>query len=397
MLLTLVGNIQSYSKTDSTEFIFKSNNRIDICDNSLSKEILVTLEIGDIKPEDNLESIAFEIVFDISIFRFDFVLTSNTLLDQFEYKNNSISNSEGIIVIDAGNTTIGKSVFGNKVFLALSGRVKSDICNKDGFIRVNRVLFNDEYKRKNVKLNTFFMPNNINIEKAGKWASYTNIDTLLFDSNEVQKQFSFNINLDNSFDYFNFNMPKKIGNYEINNIEISNKSLLLAVNENENNYEVKISDTTKLKTNPNKIKTFDLIFEINKNEIDTNVYELKLQNLDFEDCNCNLNSESKPIFISKIKYKKDTVDTSDTTSIGINIRKVKNIYTFNNNILKIENNDLDIKYIKIWNLQGNLIHNFDIKQTSNLIINLQNEIDKVLLTQFIYNDNSYNTIKLLKE
>lgn len=395
MLLTLVSNIQSYSNTDTTEFTFKSNNRIDICDNSLSKDILVTLELGEIKQDDNLESIAFEIVYDISIFRFDFVLTSNTLLDQFEYKNYSISNSEGVIVIDAGNTTIGKSVFGNKVFLALSGKVKSEICDKDGFIRVNRVLFNDEYKRKNLKLNTYLMPNEINIEKAGKWISRANFDTIFFDTNEVKKQVSFNISLDNSFEYFNFTMPKVIGSYEINNIVLSNTKFLLAINDIENNFEIKISDTNKVNTN--KIKSFDLIFEINKNNIDTNDYEFKIQDLIFNDCNCNLNSESKPIFISQIKYNKDTIDTNDTTSISVYNRKAENIYTFNNNILKIDNIDLDIKYIKIWNLQGNLLHNFDIKQTSNLIINLQNEFDNILLTQFIYKDNSYNTIKLLKE
>jgi hypothetical protein len=157
MLLTLVSNIQLISQ--DTKFEFNSLNQIKYCANQNSKELLVTLDIGEIKSEDGLESITFEIEYDISYFRFDFVLTSQTLLDQFEFKEYSISNEDGTILIDAGNTTIGKKVVGDKLFLALSGRFIGNDCSKDGFIRVNRVLFNDEYKRKNVINESYFIQN----------------------------------------------------------------------------------------------------------------------------------------------------------------------------------------------------------------------------------------------
>ncbi len=386
MLLTFVSNIQLISQV--TRFQFNSLNKVKFCGNQSNKELLVTLDIGEIKTEDELESIAFEIEYDISYYRFDFVLTSQTLLDQFEYNDYKIINDEGLILIDAGNTTIGKKISGNKLFLALSGRFIGTDCTKDGFIRVNRVLFNDEYKRKNVINDPYFIVADIDTLNAGKYFIEKLQDTITFDSIDVVKDLELKIKYDFIFDYFTTKISKKSINssYSINDVRLENINYFLAKNITDDSIEIKITKRD------NKIEPFNLIFEINKNNLDTNTYKFNFNNLKFEVCNCNLNLEMDLPFISQIKYNKDTIDSNNSS---IKQRGIRSIYSLNKSILKVNNKDLDLKYLKIWNLEGKLLNSFDLKENSNLIANLEQNKNEVLILQFIFKDNTYYTDKVI--
>ena len=385
MLLTLVSNIQLVSQ--ETKFTFNSLNQIKYCGNQNTKELLITLDIGEIKLEDDLESINFEIEYDISNFRIDNVLTSQTLIEQFEFIEFSIANDNGLVIIDAGNTTIGKKVVGNKVFLALSGKFVGGDCTKDGFIRVNRVLFNDEYKRPIVNSEVKFISATFDTLNSGKYQITKNIDTIYFDTLDVVKNVDLNFSYDNNFEYFTSKISKKINDtYSINDIKIENINFVLAKNITEDSIEFKVTKLDK------KLESFNLIFEINKQKLDTNTYPFELNEIKFEDCNCNLKSEIDLPFISQIKYNKDTTDTNHTS---ITSKRKNNIYHLNKNILKVNNIDLDLKNLKIWDIQGQLIHNFEISDLTDLICNLEQEKNKVIILQFIYKDNTYYTNKLI--
>lgn len=383
MLFVITGNIPIYSQTDTTEFRFVTEDRIDVCDKTLSKDLLLVLNIGEIFKDDGLEVISFQIEYDIRSVKFDFVLTTNTLLDQFEYKNYSISNSEGVIVIDAGNNTIGETVFGNKPLLALTGKTKADECEVDSKIKVSRVLFNDEYKKQAVLAEPFYLPNSIDKGKAGKYNIKPEKDTLFFDSLTTNSNLKLEVQTSDKFSYMLLKYPKQIGTYTVGELVIENNSLILAKEELKDSVLVKI-------TNLNDVRNFDLNFEIIKTKNDTNSYSFKIDNIEFEHCNCNLNSNISPIIISQIKYNEDDSDTTVSVYRGKQV-----IYSIDKNIIQIDNTNLELKLVKIWDTLGQELYTLNINNLTGLSLDLQQFNNKVLIAQFIYKDFSYNTTKLI--
>lgn len=385
MLLTFVSNIQLISQ--ETIFEFKSLNKVDYCGNSNSKNILYTLSIGEVKPEDNLEYIGFEINFDISKYNFNFVLTSNTFLDEFEYKNYSISNSEGTIVVDAGFNSIGKKISGNKPLLAFSGVYIGEDCLDSGFITVRRILLNEEYTNKKYVVKDFKINNEFFDTKYKNFTFKTEKDTIEFDSTEFEKTIPIKFELNSKFNSMNGKIYKKLkDNFIIDKIEIIDSNLILAKEE--------LNDTINYKiTNSNiNLRKFEILATIKKIENKEELFKINFGEFNFGECNCNKIENNELGFIRQNKEIKDTTNTSLKE-----LKRLEPIYKLENKILKVFNSELDIKEVKIWNINGNLVHNFKMYDSNNLIVNL-NDIDlKILIIQFIYIDNTYFTQKAILE
>lgn len=384
----MVSNLQLISQ--ETVFNFTSIDKVNYCGNTNSKNVLFTLNIGEVKPEDNLEYIGFEINYDISKYKFNFVLTSSTFLDEFEYKNYSISNSEGIIVVDAGFNTIGKKISGNKPLLALSGEYIGKDCLDSGFITVRRILLNEEYTKKVFKVNDFKISTEFFDTKYNSYTIKTEKDTIEFDSTEYEKVILIKFELKSNFDLVNGRFNKILNdNYIIDKIEINDSNLILAKDE--------INDTIIYKITNNEInkRNFEILANIKKLENKEELLKLNFGELNFGECNCNRIENNQLGFIRQLKENKDT---TDTTNNSINkLKRLEPIYKLENKILQVFNDDLDLKEIKIWNLDGNLIHNFKMLESTNLIVNMNDIESKILIIQFIYTDNTYFTKKTILE
>jgi|GEM_PF-5747596 len=384
----MVSNLQLISQ--ETVFNFTSIDKVNYCGNTNSKNVLFTLNIGEVKPEDNLEYIGFEINYDISKYKFNFVLTSSTFLDEFEYKNYSISNSEGIIVVDAGFNTIGKKISGNKPLLALSGEYIGKDCLDSGFITVRRILLNEEYTKKEFKVNDFKITTDFFDTKYSSYTIKTEKDTIEYDSTEFEKVILIKIELESKFNSMNGKINKRLNNnYIIDKIEINDSNLILAKEE--------INDTIIYKITNNDInkRNIEILATIKKLENKEEVLKINFGELNFGDCNCNRIENNQLGFIRQFKEIKDT---TDSTNNSINeIKRSEPIYKIENKILQVFNNDLDLKEIKIWNLDGNLIHNFRMLDSTNIIVNLSDIESKILIIQFIYTDNTYFTKKTILE
>lgn len=388
MLLTIVSNMQLIS--EELVFDFNSLNKVNYCGNSNSKNVLFTLNIGEVKPEDNLEYIGFEINYDISKYKINFVLTSSTFLDEFEYKNYSIINSEGIIVVDAGFNSIGKKISGNKPLLAFSGTYIGEDCLDSGFITIRRVLLNEEYSKKDIRVNDFKITEQFFDTKVNDYTIKTENDTIVYDSTEFEKIIPIKIELKSEFKSILGKFAKKLNdNYIIENIEINDSNLILAKDEINDTIIYKITNNDAAKRN------IEILATIKKIENREDLIKINFGELNFGDCNCNKIQNNELGFIKQLKEIKDTTD-SNNTSIS-KLKRIEPIYKLENKILQVFNNDLDLKEVKIWNLNGSLIHNIKMSESTNMIISL-NEIEaKLILTQFIYKDNTYYTKKMILE
>lgn len=178
-------------------------------------------------------------------------------------------------------------------------------------------------------------------------------------------------------------------NYIIDKIEINDSNLILAKDE--------INDTIIYKITNNEInkRNFEILANIKKLENKEELLKLNFGELNFGECNCNRIENNQLGFIRQLKENKDT---TDTTNNSINkLKRLEPIYKLENKILQVFNDDLDLKEIKIWNLDGNLIHNFKMLESTNLIVNMNDIESKILIIQFIYTDNTYFTKKTILE
>ncbi len=122
---------------------------VDACADANKKQVLITLNIGEVTRQDSLFGFNFEIKYDPSKIRFDFVLWQNTLADEFEIKHSRIDSKDSIIYGTFGHLNPSLApVAGNKPLLAVIGYWLGN-CTDSSEISISYLEYTEEFQKVN--------------------------------------------------------------------------------------------------------------------------------------------------------------------------------------------------------------------------------------------------------
>jgi len=151
-ILLLILTIGSSSKTLGKEKIIpylESLYLVDACAEANRKQVLITLNIGEVTRQDSLFGFNFELKYDPSKIRFDFVLWQNTLAEDFEIKHSQIVSKDSIIFGTFGHINPSLApTSGNKPLIAIIGYWLGN-CTDSSEISISYLEYTEEFQKVN--------------------------------------------------------------------------------------------------------------------------------------------------------------------------------------------------------------------------------------------------------
>jgi hypothetical protein len=346
-------------KAEFQKVLLKNENQslIDLCGNQNLREILLTVNLGDVKISDSLLSYEFIIQYDTSKVRFQRALTLNTLASFFDIDNSTVSNSEARIYGSGGQlNNLFKPVAGSRPLIAFLGNFIGN-CGDSTNISMYKIEMNNEFK---IKYDTTNPSNTITIygdviEKNERNLKLSSFDTvsILFDT-VISREIVLGSQIDNSMNNIELSFEYDKSLLSITDFISNGKSKLEVdtIIENSLGCVVRLSRKSKVK--------FDdtLAFKMKsiQNKENESKIEVKLLNLD--KCSCITGSNN---LLSSVTHKKKSVSSveieneNDVINYQIFDYYGRNIVTIEN-LEDIQNLTRGLYFIKVnYSNQNSLI------------------------------------------
>lgn len=363
--------------------VLKSERIIDNCDTN-SKNVLVTISIGNITKADSLYGCSFQLSFDSNKIKFTDLIKLNTLFEYFSntsvgfyYKGSATGYGANLGFSDAD------IVYGDRPLFALYGKWIGD-CNDSCKVKLDYLDFTDEFGKKitdTVNASVVALPYSITdltisgeANKAKSVYNVKNIDTVSVDFNVESNKFvsqnqEFAININGS----------GTADYSIDNIVLSNDNIIFKNYEKINNNVFRLyfrSDAGSINTD------IHLNLRLNKSDNihDTlNIYPV----IDIDNsCGCYSIANNDTIIVYKSNEPNAVVDN----------KYIENIKYFNN-LLFIDNIESN-KRIKIYNVLGIELDDIGL-QNNSLFYDFNSKENGVYFVE-IYDLTSNKLIKIIK-
>ncbi|HRP02222.1 MAG TPA: T9SS type A sorting domain-containing protein [Candidatus Kapabacteria bacterium] len=385
MSVFYTGTVDAFSK-EKVDIKLNSHYDVKYC-NKLedTKEVLITIGIGDVKKSDSLYGFNFSIKYDRSKLYFHSKITTNTLTEFADFSDMSFGIEKGkIIGYGLNNFTL---MSGKKDLIGFYGEYIGTICDNDSaLVELEYIEFTDEYqntvnrldtiwiKPKKVEtdytITTSFLEDNYNYD-----STKTNVLSLKAESDKLLK-----------YDYLAYDIQAENNAYLLN-LDNLNKDLELEQYEqNEHGFKIVVKMKPEVPFIPN-LNLFDI--KINRTDkITDTLSKIIVRPIQLSNCNC-------------YNYNKVTGDSIRIKYIASKINNVEDdtheLYqvSIHNNVFSVYSNSNNITKVQLFNSVGEIIINDFINQSSySKNINLVNGVyfsliwvDKKVVTRKILINN----------
>lgn len=378
LIIIIFGSLQAQNK-EKIKPTLESVNKIDQCDNENEREVTVLLKIGSIARADSLFGYNFQIKYDPSKIKFQYVSTIGTLSEFFEIKQFTILEADSAIYGTAGHLNpFLQPVEGDLPLLAFLGIWKGQ-CGDTTKVELSYLEYTEEFQKENDEF-----------QNASIWSEIANkpdrlldakfmVDEIIFDKNGT-KDVMLLLSSNN-----NFSKKVKMGlknskdSFKTINVSTLSKNIIVQTNYDDNITYIE-AETTKGYFDDTLMITIKNNSAIGK--IDD---QLVIFDVNADECDC-----IRYYSTNSLKIISDIPDT--TTIISEENDQIIVNYDENCECFIIETNNDYQKDIKIYDLQGRMMLN---TQNDNKIIQI--EADKILRGYYIIEINSKDrkTIKSL--
>ncbi len=340
---------QNMKSADICKVYFEINSALDYCGDDSEREIIISVNIGEVTSADSLYGYNFQIKYDTNLIKFTDMLYYGTLSENCYYKQGSATPG-GYFKVAAIN--IDNMLIGNKPLAAIKGTIKAK-CSIDTEIQMNYIDFTKEFTRDSIELNDIgfvidkvdkedrtlklkFRKDSLDLKLDKKIDLY--IEKQYSEMNEIMLEFSGNIDL-LDFDKI---IPKN-SDYQIELIEIK-------------------SDTAKIKVKSSSIIYFGNLVSIDTKSIgDTNINAQISVYAKIDTCECVFKiipaiaklykyQDSIVNKCNEIDYSKNTIYYLDGGVLDIN-KVFNNIKIFDSlGVLRFESDNIIDSKIVVSNI-----------------------------------------------
>lgn len=379
----------SLKAQDTLQPWLKLQQTIDLCGSqSYEKEVLFTLELGQIKVADSLFGLNFELRYDPGVAEFIAFGTINTMYELFEWKDvtHSVSDSAirgSVLIVNTAKPPMASS----RPFIAVSMRFKGD-CTDTAKFSISYIEFTDEFKKKINSYKGLDVVGEIKNKPDRLIKVYQNIDTLKFDTDTTNLTRSLNYSLEaNDATNGKITITDFNTNYVIDSIRSNDVSLSLSnfVQNDESSYSFEYDIKAKMK-NQNAISLF-----VREQVKDSLVFTYSIKNEILKECSCVLNTDSKSAYIAA--YKKSKVD--DTTSVNTWDDEQEFTAILADENIRLTSKNRIFKKIRIVNLLGEEV--FALNAANSKEITIEKALSKGLYLLIIEDiSRKIYTIKMAK-
>lgn len=355
LIVTMLSSLVAQNNTITPTLL--SVKKIDLCDDINKHEVLVLLTIGKITKADSLFGYNFEIKYDPSKIKFNFVSTFGTLSEFFEIKQFTISVADSAIYGTAGHLNpFLEPVEGDLPLLAIQGEWLGD-CDDTSEVTLSYIAFTEEFKKNMAepqqatveaiiadkpdrKLSALFSDNQLNFDAQG--AKETKI---ILNSNGKKVS---NVKL---------GLKKNGSSFEISKVEPMSDNIVINNISDEGgliNIDISVN---------NQVLNDTLIVEI-MNSSDIGKYSgwISIDNAIVGDCDCITRCEINNLELVS--------DIPDTTTIVETDSETFVYYSRNCDCITVITDKEDEKIVKVYDINGKMIY-FENTYEKNIRINAE--------------------------
>lgn len=296
----MLTNISAAIAKDTVSVKLNSIYSIDAC--GKSKEVLITLEIGEIAKADSLFGFNFGLKFDSSKVKFTSLITQSTLSEFFDTKGSSVYSEDSLFAGYAANLNFALPPgSGNLPLVAVLGEWKTD-CPDSTQIWIEYIDFTEEFKKHVLKGDALTITSKVK-DKA---------DRVLGLSFEKDSMKLIDKDSDECLLKINTIDKAKLTEFKIDLINgINNNINCTAENDNANGFEIvsteNIGDTLRLKVISVLDKNYgEIKLKFAKKLQDTANFAIKAFAYDVNNCACITRFEMDSILVLSNKKQDDT-------------------------------------------------------------------------------------------
>lgn len=382
-MLTILCMVSILKAEGTTQIVPKLESvfKVDACAESNKKEVLVLINIGDIKRSDSLFGFNFELKYDPGKIRFETVIWQNTIAEFFEIKQSNVSVLDSSVYGVAGHLSPSLSpVEGNdKALAAIYGYWLGD-CPDSTMLSLSYLEYTEEFKKVNIGYEPTWVYSEI-LDKPERAVNYK------FDTDEVKFQSDSLIDVLLKLDVASneptrLNFELELSNQEFEIVEVVSLDTLNIIEnltKTQNGYFV---DINKVKPVLNGLK----ISIKNKGTIGEYLGTLQLHHIGFGDCDCITRNEEDEVSLHSL-IKDDTTSVFETP-------KYKAVYSNLNKMIIVRTSTNDTKNIKLYNLQGKLVEQLTTDR-NHIEINAEHYENGLYLLEIVEQDKK-QIINLIK-
>ncbi len=357
LLILISSNLQAKDVGDTVHVLLKSHRDVYVCGSNDEKRIQVSLDLGNITPQDSLYSFDVLLTYNPNKIKFMSGLYINTLSEFFDFKGFNVQDTGSVRAY--GAMLSNSAVYGNRPLIAFEAKYLGDCADTmqinllDMEIEVSNKLqsildYKDkkiviEAKIKNAESNiieTRFLQDTVNYEDEDSLTSQiANINTFALGN---VNSLGMEIVLENNI---NFNIEEISSLSE--KVEID--SLMTFKDDNETGFKFKLN----LKDNIDDENVLLVKTRRLKQENDTTLMKIKITGIN--DCSCATKFKNDSLILLSNK-KKDTTGTGSVDyKIENNEFNINAFYSSFENRFIIKNLKYGVDEIRMYNIFGSLI------------------------------------------
>lgn len=339
LVALLLANTSAAIANDTVSVKLNSYYSIDAC--ASAKEVLITLDIGEIAKTDSLFGFNFGLKFDSSKVKFTSLITQNTLSEFFDTKGFSVYPEDSVFSGYAANLNVALPPASGKLpMVAILGEWKTD-CPDSTNIWIEYIEFTEEFKKHVLVGDALTIASKVKDKAERKL-------TLSFEKDSVNM-----INKDSDECLLKINTidKAKLKEFKIDLINgVNNIINCTAENDEANGFEIvkseQFGDTLRLNFNSVLDRNYgEVKLKFAKQLQDTANYAIKAIAYGVNDCACITRFESDSI--SVLSNKKP----DDTTSV-VEDKTAKVVYDNSTSNLILES-EYGIGRISLYDVNGN--------------------------------------------
>jgi len=376
----LVFLCHAQSESEYRPFL-RNNNNIDLCGNSFQREVLFTLNLGNIVRADSLYGVDFRIIFDTTKIKINSWASLNTLFERFDKRDVFISNNDGAVYGYAAifANIFGPPVTGNLPFLAFSGEFIGD-CFDSAFVKIDYVEFTDEFGKEVTGYDNIYIVGGISDRPERKLSVFPEVNLADLDTNEtfaVKYKVSSFAKVDSLLLEFHLSGDSLIiadvsliANDVIKKLNFDNKSI---------SAELSLNATSE-------IDLFEVTFKRESTDSLTGVFNPKL--IIFDECSCVRFYESIDLALKarKIEIVEDTLSVRSD---------VFDYFQVVDNQLMLKDNVFNVSQIEIYNLLGESVLSKSENEIQN-VIDLNGISERLVFIRLSFRDKKQTLLKYVK-
>ncbi len=320
----------------------KSVKKIDVCENIDEHEVLVLLTIGKITKADSLFGYNFEIKYDPSKIKFNFVSTFGTLSEFFEIKQFTISAADSAIYGTAGHLNpFLAPVEGDLPLLAIQGIWLGD-CFDTSEVSLSYIAFTEEFK-KDIAEPQNAMVEAVIADKPDRKFTVLFSDNQLSFNDKGTKQTKLVLNSNGKkVSNVKLDLMQMGSSFEISRIEPSNDNIVINSISQENGL-VKMA----ISVNNQVLKDTLIIDIMNNSDIGRTSGWISVDNAIVGDCDCVTQYENNNLELVS--------DIPDTTTVVEESAEAIAYYNRTCDCITIKTDNDNEKIVRIYDINGKMI------------------------------------------